>query len=410
MLSKITLENFFSFGESTTIDLNSGVNILVGINGSGKSNLLKAIHLLYEGIAGEGFKKTLLQDWEGFGSVANFNINESLFIKLSFEFNVKSINKINQNKGFEFRDKLIYDITVFPVGNTNYYLKETLYETRLDGTEVIYIDMENGRGVISQTFINGTTHTSLVEYAQNKGTISFDTNELILRQISDPNSFYPQFSLKKAIQNIAVYHSFDTALNSPIRKPQNWSIENRLLPNGQNLTSLLQQLKHNAALDFEELEDKIKDINANFKDIGFDNYANKIFLVLREKKLSKAVGITHISDGTLRFILLLSIFCNRNRGNLISLDEPEMGLHPDMISIVCDLIKNSVKESQLFIATHSPQLLNGFELSDLIIFEKDDNNQTVIIEHDEEDYQEWIDKNYSTGQLWVKGLIGGKRW
>lgn len=151
--------------------------------------------------------------------------------------------------------------------------------------------------------MNGTIHTSIIEYPQYLDAISFDTNELILKQISDPDRFYPQFTLKKAIENIAVYNSFDTTLNSIIRKPQSWSIENRLLSNGQNLTSLLQQLKNNAALDYEELEDKIKDINANFKDIGFDNYANKIFLVLREKKLSKAVGITHISDGTLRFIL-----------------------------------------------------------------------------------------------------------
>lgn len=303
MLSKITLENFFSFGKPTTIELNAGVNILLGVNGSGKSNFLKAIHLLYEGIAGEGFKKTLLQDWEGFGSVANFQAKESLFIKLTYEFNVKRINKINQNKGFAFTDKLVYEITIYPVGNTNYYLKEKLYETHLDGKEVTYIDMTNGGGVITQTHLNGTIHTSIIEYPQYLDAISFDTNELILKQISDPDRFYPQFTLKKAIENIAVYNSFDTTLNSIIRKPQSWSIENRLLSNGQNLTSLLQQLKNNAALDYEELEDKIKDINANFKDIGFDNYANKIFLVLREKKLSKAVGITHISDGTLRFIL-----------------------------------------------------------------------------------------------------------
>ncbi len=54
MISKITLENFFSFRESTTIELNSGVNILLGINGSGKSNFLKAIQLLYESIIGPG--------------------------------------------------------------------------------------------------------------------------------------------------------------------------------------------------------------------------------------------------------------------------------------------------------------------------------------------------------------------
>jgi predicted ATPase len=409
MLSKITLENFFSFGKPTTIELNSGVNILVGINGSGKSNLLKAINLLYEGIAGEGLKKMLLQDWEGFGSVANYNAKESRYIKLTFEFNVESINKINQNKGFSFIDNLIYEITIFPIGNTDYYLKEKLYKFTPDGDDFIYIEMENGKGVISQRISNGKTRTSLVRYPQNVETIPFDTNELILKQISDPDRFYPQFTLKKAIENIAVYNYFDTTLNSEIRKPHNWSIENRLLPNGQNLTSLLQYLKNKSSLDYEQLEGKIKDINGNFKDIGFDSYANKIFLVLREKKLSKAVSIAHISDGTLRFILLLSIFFNKNRGNLISLDEPEIGLHPDMIFTVAKLIKNAASESQLIIATHSPLLLNDFDIEDLIIFDKNEDNQTVIIYKTEEDVEEWADR-FTVGQLWMKGVIGGKRW
>jgi chromosome segregation ATPase len=62
MLTKVTLENFFSFAEPTTIELNPEINVLIGINGSGKSNFLKAIRLLYDSIAGEGFEKTFLRD------------------------------------------------------------------------------------------------------------------------------------------------------------------------------------------------------------------------------------------------------------------------------------------------------------------------------------------------------------
>jgi predicted ATPase len=407
MISKVTLENFFSFGNPTTIELNSAINILVGINGSGKSNFLKAINLLYEGIAGEGFKKIFLQDWEGFGSVANFNPNEPKFIKLTFEFNVERINQISQNRGFEFKDNLVYEITIYPIGNTNYYLKEKLFKRTENGDDFIYIDMENAKGIISQKGDN--YKANLVKYPQSNETISFDENELILRQISDPDRFYPQFTLKKAIENIAVYNYFDTTINSEIRKPHSWSIDNRLLNNGQNLTSLLQHLKNKATLDYEQIENKIKDVNSNFKDIGFDTYANKIFLVLREKKLSKAVGIGNISDGTLRFIILLAIFFNKNRGNLISLDEPEIGLHPDMIFTVSNLIKKAAINSQIIIATHSPLLLNDFEIDDIIFFDKNENNNTLISYKTEDDIEEWINK-FTVGQLWMKGLIGGKRW
>ena len=77
MLKRITLENFFSFGEPTTIELNPGVNLLVGINGSGKSNFLKAIRLLHEAVAGKGFEKTFLQEWGGFANVAKILSTDS---------------------------------------------------------------------------------------------------------------------------------------------------------------------------------------------------------------------------------------------------------------------------------------------------------------------------------------------
>ncbi|MCP4110730.1 MAG: AAA family ATPase, partial [Desulfobacteraceae bacterium] len=83
MISKITVENFFSFRHPTTIELNPDINILVGINGSGKSNFFKAIRLVYESIVGSGLEKIFLQKWSGFNAVANFNNEEKDYIKLS---------------------------------------------------------------------------------------------------------------------------------------------------------------------------------------------------------------------------------------------------------------------------------------------------------------------------------------
>ena len=270
------------------------------------------------------------------------------------------------------------------------------------------MDMSNGKGWISTR--DNNNKPKLIHYPSRDAGISFGENELVLRQISDPDRYYPHFTLKKAIESIAVYDYFDTTLKSKIRQPRDWNIETKLVSNGENLTIILQQLKNKYALDYEKIEKSIKDINPYFKDIGFDFFANKIFLVLREKKLSKSVSISHISDGTLRFLILLAIFFNPERGKMIILDEPETGLHPDMISSLSEWMKNSAKNSQIIIATHSPLLLNNFDLGDLLIFEKDDNNQTIVETKNEEDFEEWVDKNFSVGQLWLKGLIGGKRW
>lgn len=80
-----------------------------------------------------------------------------------------------------------------------------------------------------------------------------------------------------------------------------------------------------------------------------------------------------------------------------------------MINTVSDSIKHASKDTQLFIATHSPLLLNAFDLEDILIFEKDEKNQTKVLRKTEEDFAEWND-DYLVGQLWLNGQIGGKRW
>lgn len=134
MISKITLENFFSFKHPTTIELNSDINILVGINGSGKSNFLKAIHLLHDSIVGNGLETVFLKEWSGFNAVINFNQPEKDAIKLSFEFYKDIIKNVMQKGGYPFPNNPIYEISIFPTGTTSYYVKRKIvfqpYRTR----------------------------------------------------------------------------------------------------------------------------------------------------------------------------------------------------------------------------------------------------------------------------------------
>jgi predicted ATPase len=131
--------------------------------------------------------------------------------------------------------------------------------------------------------------------------------------------------------------------------------------------------------------------------------------VLREEHLARSVSIEHVSDGTLRYLLLLSILYNPKRGSLVCIDEPETGLHPDMINTVADAIKHASKKTQLIIATHSPLLLNSFDLEDILVFEKNTRNETEVTGKNPDDFDGWIE-DFLVGQAWLQGLIGGKRW
>lgn len=424
MIAKITLGNFFSFGETTTIELNPELNILVGINGSGKSNLLKAIRLLYEGVIGGGFEKIFLQEWGGFDTVKNANaninkpkLNSEEFIKIAFEFDKDAIANVLNGKGYKFTTNPSYNITIHPVGGTSYYLGETfsLTEEPQNEDNIAFMMFHNGEGFISVVNNKGIQRNEIgiiKEYydRNQEDTASFKSTELALRQISDPNRFAPLFTLKTAIEKFAVYDYFDTTLRSPIRQAAPYDISKHLLPNGQNLASLLNRIKNHHSLAYEKLEHYIQKINPYFKDINFDILGSKLLLVLRERHLSKAISVEHISDGTLRYLLLLAIVLNPERGNLICIDEPEIGLHPDMIHSITEAAKAAARNgTQLLIATHSPLLLNAFEVEDVLVFEKNEENQTLVSIKTARDFSHWND-DFLVGQAWLNGLIGGKRW
>ena len=408
MIKKITLENFFSFKEKTTIELNPNINILVGINGSGKSNFIKAIKLLYESVIGNGLEKKFLKEWGGFNSVANFNDTQADFIKISYEFDKKNIDKISKNTKFSFSENLIYEITIHRAGNTAYYLEEKIYqEIESKEQNLIYLDMKNGEGIISNFIKNKITFHN---YSQKNEKNIFNSHELILRQISDPDGFYHLYILKKTIENLVVYNYFDTTLKSKIRQPAIFGTETKLLSNGENLAQILNLLKNRHTLYYEKIQKLIQKINPNFVDTSFDFLGSLLYLVLREKKLSRAVGAQHISDGTLRYLLLLTIFLNPENVGLICIDEPEIGLHPDMTNTIAQAIKDTSNNgSQIIIATHSPLLLNSFELDEILIFEKNKNNSSIIFKKTEEDFKNW-NEDFLAGQMWLRGELGGKRW
>ncbi|MCF8372749.1 MAG: AAA family ATPase [Bacteroidales bacterium] len=409
MIQKITIENFFSFGNKiTNIELNQDTNILVGINGSGKSNFIKAIRLLYESIIGDGFEKIFLKEWSGYFAVANFNEANTDIIRISYEFDKDKIHKFSDYQGYRFPKNPTYELTVHRSGSNSYYLEEKLYSESVKGNkeDFLFLEMKNGRGIISS---RESGKVGLQSYSNETNAISFKTQEPVLRQISDPNRFYPLYTLKTAIEGLIVYDYFDTTLNSKIRQPASFGVEQRLLSNGENLAQILNRLKNQHTLHYEKIQEAIKKINPHFIDTGFDLLGSLLYLVLREKKLSKSVGARHISDGTLRYLLLLTILFNPERGNLICIDEPEIGLHPDMINTIAEAIKIASRDSQMIIATHSPLLLNSFELEDIIVFEKDDSNQTYVKVKSEEDFADW-NEDYLAGQMWLRGQLGGKRW
>jgi len=402
MLKSITIENFFGFSEAQTIHLNPEVNVLVGINGSGKSNFIKAIRFLYEGAHGIGLMRLIFEEWGGFLNICNYNGELKNGVKLTYEFTLPN-QVVN----------IIYEIII----NAGYSVEEKIYQK--DNLENTYLYLVRGNGFVRTFNFNANDYeiTTITDgYILKDSKIIFNQAELLITQLINNNV---HFNLKLhhdiiniffSIKDWSSYSNFDTTINSIIRKPKPFSLSGRLLINGENIVQVLNSLQSNASLEYSKIEEIVREINPNFKNLHFALIGSFQIIRLMEKNLSRSVDMLHISDGTLRFLLLLSILYNPDRGTLVCLDEPEIGLHPDMINTIAEGIKYAAQTgTQMFIATHSPLLLNAFDLEDILIFEKDENNKSIVKTKSEEDFADWQGE-FLAGQMWLRGQLGGTRW
>ncbi|WP_400224628.1 AAA family ATPase, partial [Methanobrevibacter smithii] len=343
------------------------------------------------------------EQWGGYDQVVNFNGDRKApYAQITYVFDYKKLNAINV--AADFKSDIYYRVTIRQSG-TSYTLNEKMYteHKKKTGSSFTYLDFSNGNGKISTR-----TQDSAILF-QDYTDSDISGQELILRQINDPKHYLPIHTLRKAIESMSVYSNFNVEEGSRVRSTAEFSTDVRLRKNGANLSQILNLLKLNHTFDFARLEDTFSNINPNFKSIEITNLYGQSYLSLLEKNMSRAIGALHISDGTLRFLLLESIFYNPSRGSLVAIDEPERGLHPDMIRSVAEMIKYAARQTQIIVATHSPHLLNQFELEDVLVFEKNEENSTVVRTVSEDDFPDW-EGDYLPGQMWLLGQIGGKRW
>ncbi len=419
MLAKVTLENFFSFGEKTEIVLHPKVNVLVGINGSGKSNFLKAIRLLYEGVAGRGFQNTFVNSWGGFEGVAYSSWKSP--IKITYEFQKGNVAFSVFEDAYEFKNNVIYEIQIVSkeIKNNSYTLKEKIYCISKTGEESVFLDIENNRGsVLEKNLAPDSNGKYFVRYIKANGSghndtkTAFDSAELFLSQISDPERYEPLQALKEGIEQFSVFINFDTNLRGKVRALPFKRDDLKVMTDGSNVANVLMHIKSSHKnKEYTQIKSTLRKINPKFNDIEFMEFGGRLLMSLNEDGIDKPVSIEAISDGTLLFLILMAIFFNPHHDiGLLYLDEPETGLHPDMINSVAKILRTRKKPfQQVIIATHSPLLLNHFDLDEILIFEKSKENQTRVTYKSEEDFGDWQGE-FLAGQMWIQGKLGGTRW
>ncbi|MDO5845245.1 MAG: AAA family ATPase [Methanocorpusculum sp.] len=343
------------------------INILIGANGAGKSNFLSVFDLL-RAIANNNLKLYIEKNG-GANSCFYYGTKNTKVIKLKMDIGNAYISyEIHPGKD----DTVIlgwerYGRLNTPEENENYYNRQ-----------------------------NNSNNVNTEELSESNETYRNQTSKLN-KEIDE---------LKKWFTEIIPYHLNDTSDNSPLKQVCDTDENRYLFPDGANIAAVLYKIKNESPQHYEKIKFTINLIFPEFKDFVFiktDNY-----LKLRwqdENSIDYTLPLSAFSDGTLRFTALSVLLNQPKLPKLIIIDEPELGLHPQAITVLSEMIKLASSKSQILISTQSVDFINCFESENILIAENKKGETNITISNEKE-LQEWL-KDYTLGEIWQKNLIGG---
>lgn len=355
------------------------LNVVIGPNGSGKSNLLRFMELL--SISAQGRLGKYIQTLGGMDPLVWDGQATAVSSFLKFQV---------AEKGW-----LTYLLELTRLGKTSSYrvAKELLTSNFPDQSKVIEFLSRNG--VRAQ--ILGENQKMLTAAQE---TIAED--ESVLSMAISPFASDLRFILfQESFSRWDIYHDIHVHQEAAIRRAAVARAERRIDSDGQNLIPVLHTL-------YESDRDFKKDINAAMRAAFGDDFDELIFppaadqriqLRIRWKSLKREQSAADLSDGTLRFLLLLTILANPTLKLPVAIDEPETGLHPSMFPIIAEYAVEASKRAQIIFTTHSPQFLDTFtDTKPTTTVAKWVNGETQLntIAGSELDY--WL-KEYTLGAL-----------
>ena len=211
------------------------------------------------------------------------------------------------------------------------------------------------------------------------------------------------------LRNCSVYQFHDTSDTSEFKK--NWDVleNNQLRSHGGNLAAVLYRLEHHDVRRYEMICRHIGRILPGFDRFAIEESYGKVFLRWRAKWGLKTIGAHLTSDGSLRFFALVTLLNlpPEMLPDVILLDEPELGLHPAAVTLIGGMIKSLSEERQVIVATQSPLLVDTFDLQDIVVLESEDG-RTEFRKLEADKYLSWLEDNFTPGGLWQSNLLGGR--
>ncbi len=377
----ITIEGFRRLF-SVSVDMRP-LTVMIGANGVGKTSLLETFSLLAESAKGQLQSK--ISELSGLNQMVTRDKEDGVAISLSMPV---------QNQ-----EPLCYFLKLVTKGQFYEIGQETLTQQRDPSADkpLKYID---SRGLDIKYFSTDDQKLLRPNWEHNP-------LETSLSQV--PKMYQEPEVLRKKLASCSFYRSWEFNLSprSPVRLPQ--AMRPVKLPGskGEDLVSCLYYLRETDPDRFEVVEDTLSAAFPEFERLRFPPVAaGTLTMTWKDKNFSQPLYMDQLSEGTLRFLWLVTLLLSRDLTAVTLIDEPEISLHPELLKLLADVMREAAQRTQLVVATHSDRLIRFLEPNEVLVCDAEEG-LTTMTWADSLDLEKWL-ADYSLDELWAMNVIGGR--
>ena len=370
-IERLRLRGFRSLADVELCPI-AGANVLIGANGSGKSNFVHFFNML---------------SW-------------MLKSRRLVEFVSREGGADDQlYGGNDITPRLDAEITIRTTTGRNQYRFSLMYahpDQLLFSDEAFRYSSDDFETEAQWSHLGGGHREALIVSAGQENHGRSATSRQTARTVTH------------LLRNCAAYQFHNTGSTSNFKKT--WDAEDHayMRTDGGNLAAILYRLEYEDLDRYELICRHIRRVLPGFDCFQIEERHGKVALRWRSRLLDKTYGAHLTSDGSLRFFALATLLNlpGEMLPGVLVLDEPELGLHPKAIVLVAAMIRAMAGARQIIVATQSPLLVDAFDLNEVFVLELRDG-RTEITSRDSVQLQSWLDE-FSVGELWLKNLLGGR--
>ncbi len=391
------------------------LSVMIGANGTGKTSVLDVFSLLAK--SAQGKLSESISEFSGLSSILTYDRAEELRLGISMlilgheALMDYSLNLKPQSVGYLVNEERLSEkntgdqdsfLRIYSRGADVNYFRDTR-----DGQGLFYYEIPGGSDLSNRPPGLPSSLDGLIELKSPvHPNWEYKPLESSLSQV--PKMFRQPEEFRNRLASSTLYHALNVDPRSPVRLPQ--PMQPATLPgrNGEDLISCLFYLRETERNRFETIEDTLRSAFPRFDRLDFPPVAaGTLALAWREKGFSKPLYMHQLSEGTLRFLWLATLLQSPGLTALTLIDEPEVSLHPELLSLLADMMREASSRTQLVVATHSDRLIRFLQPNEVVVMDADEDGMTSMKWADELDLEAWL-RDFSLDELWSNGRLGAR--